>query len=145
MKHVLPTGEVIESYPNDLPYPSKLMLGWRGNRPLHVVAADNLESGETIVITVYEPDPQELGSWICMEEASMKCVICKNGQTKPGRATVTLERQETTLVVKNVPAEVCTNCGEEYVDEKAASRLLKTAEDIAQRGVQVDVRSYEAA
>ncbi len=75
----------------------------------------------------------------------MKCVICKNGQTKPGRATVTLERQETTLVVKNVPAEVCTNCGEEYVDEKAASRLLKTAEDIAQRGVQVDVRSYEAA
>lgn len=75
----------------------------------------------------------------------MKCVICKNGQTKPGRATVTLERQETTLVVKNVPAEVCTNCGEEYVDEKAASRLLKTAEDVAQRGVQVDVRSYEAA
>lgn len=75
----------------------------------------------------------------------MKCVICKNGQTKPGRATVTLERQETTLVVKNVPAEVCTNCGEKYVDEKAASRLLKTAEDVAQRGVQVDVRSYEAA
>lgn len=75
----------------------------------------------------------------------MKCVICKNGQTKPGRATVTLERQETTLVVKNVPAEVCTNCGEEYVDDKAASQLLKTAEEVAQRGVQVDVRSYEAA
>jgi YgiT-type zinc finger domain-containing protein len=75
----------------------------------------------------------------------MRCVICKNGQTKPGRATVTLERQDTTLVVKNVPAEVCSNCGEEYVDEKAASRLLKTAEDVAQRGVQVDVRSYEAA
>lgn len=75
----------------------------------------------------------------------MKCVICKTGQTKPGKATVTLERQETTLVVKNVPAEVCTNCGEEYVDDKAASRLLKTAEEVAQRGVQVDVRSYEAA
>ncbi|MDH4084759.1 MAG: type II toxin-antitoxin system MqsA family antitoxin [Nitrospira sp.] len=75
----------------------------------------------------------------------MKCVICKTGQTKPGKATVTLERQETTLVIKNVPAEVCTNCGEEYVDDKAASRLLKTAEDVAQRGVLVDVRSYEAA
>ncbi|MDF0673363.1 MAG: type II toxin-antitoxin system MqsA family antitoxin [Nitrospira sp.] len=75
----------------------------------------------------------------------MKCVICKTGQTKPGKATVTLERQETTLVVKNVPAEVCTNCGEEYVDDKAASQLLKTAEEVAQRGVQVDVRSYEAA
>lgn len=75
----------------------------------------------------------------------MKCVICKNGQTKPGRATVTLERQEMTLVVKNVPAEVCTNCGEEYVDDKAAAQLLKTAEEVSQRGVQVDVRSYEAA
>ncbi len=75
----------------------------------------------------------------------MRCVICKTGHTKPGKATVTLERQETTLVVKNVPAEVCTNCGEEYVDEKAASQLLKTAEEVAQRGVQVDVRSYEAA
>ncbi|MDF0665841.1 MAG: type II toxin-antitoxin system MqsA family antitoxin [Nitrospira sp. LK70] len=75
----------------------------------------------------------------------MRCVICKNGHTKPGKATVTLERQETTLVVKNVPAEVCTNCGEEYVDSKAASQLLKTAEEVAQRGVQVDVRSYEAA
>ena len=59
VKHVLATGEVIESYPNDLPYPSKLLLGWRGNRPLHVVAADNVESGEPIIITVYEPDPQE--------------------------------------------------------------------------------------
>lgn len=75
----------------------------------------------------------------------MRCVICKTGQTKLGKATVTLERQETTLVVKNVPAEVCTNCGEEYVDEKAASQLLKTAEEVAQRGVQVDIRSYEAA
>lgn len=30
----------------------------------------------------------------------MKCVICKTGQTKPGKAPVTLERQETTLVVQ---------------------------------------------
>jgi len=32
------------------------MLGWRGERPLHIVAADTPES-KTIVITVYEPDP----------------------------------------------------------------------------------------
>ncbi len=75
----------------------------------------------------------------------MRCIICKTGQTKPGKATVTLERHETTLVVKNVPAEVCTNCGEEYVDNKTAAQLLKTAEEVAQRGVQVDIRSYKAA
>ena len=53
---VLGAGEVIEDYPNDTPYPSRLMLGWIGSRPLHVVAASNLAQNEEIVITVYEPD-----------------------------------------------------------------------------------------
>ncbi len=53
------TGETIEDYPTDLPYPSRLVLGWRGPRPIHVVVADNINDGENIVITVYEPDPEE--------------------------------------------------------------------------------------
>ena len=75
----------------------------------------------------------------------MICVICKNGETQLGKATVTLEREDTTLVIKGVPAQVCVNCGEEYVDEETASRLLKTAEEAARAGVQVDVRQYAAA
>lgn len=75
----------------------------------------------------------------------MKCVICKKGETAPGKATVTLEHGGTTLVVKGVPAEVCKNCGEEYVDEGVTANLLKAAEEAAQTGVQVDVRRYEAA
>jgi hypothetical protein len=49
---------VIREYADDRPYPSWLMLGYIGTRPLHVVAADNDDDQETIVITVYEPDPQ---------------------------------------------------------------------------------------
>jgi len=59
VRHVLKTGEVIESYPDDTPYPSHLVLGWRGPRPIHVVAADDTRSNETIVITVYEPEPDQ--------------------------------------------------------------------------------------
>ncbi len=55
--HVLKTGEVIEDDPNDTPYPSRLVLGWRGSQPIHVVAADNDKDRETIVITTYVPDP----------------------------------------------------------------------------------------
>ena len=55
--HVLGTGEVIESYPDDEPYPSRLVLGWIRQRPLHIVAAYHAAEDETIVITVYEPDP----------------------------------------------------------------------------------------
>jgi hypothetical protein len=57
--YVLASGEVIEDYPDDTPYPSRLVLGWRGARPIHVVVADNAETKETIVITAYEPDPAQ--------------------------------------------------------------------------------------
>ena len=54
---VLTTGETIETYPDDTPYPSRLLLGGSASRPLHVVAAENAEAHETIIVTVYEPDP----------------------------------------------------------------------------------------
>ena len=57
VRRVLETGKTIESYPDDEPYPSRLVLGWSGARPLHVVVADNRDQDETVVITVYEPDP----------------------------------------------------------------------------------------
>lgn len=59
VQSVLEAGEVIESYPDDTPYPSHLLLGWVGTRPLHVVAAENSQNEETIVITVYEPNREE--------------------------------------------------------------------------------------
>ncbi len=57
VRTIVETGETIERYPDDVPYPSRLVLGWRGSRPLHVVVAEILELMESIVITVYEPDP----------------------------------------------------------------------------------------
>ena len=75
----------------------------------------------------------------------MTCVICKQAEVRPGTATVTLERNGMTLVVKHVAARVCPNCGEEYVNEEAAAHLMETAEQAARAGVQVDVREYAAA
>ena len=45
----------------------------------------------------------------------MKCPICKHGETTAGTSSVTLQRGGLTLVVKDVPAQVCDNCGEAYV------------------------------
>ena len=68
----------------------------------------------------------------------MTCVVCRKGRTKPGTATVTLERNDLTLVIKHVPAQVCDICGEEYVDEAISAALLRTAEAAA-RGVTFEV------
>ena len=75
----------------------------------------------------------------------MMCTICKIGETRPGKATVTLTRDQMTLVVKGVPALICANCGEEYVAEATSAKLLTLAEDAAKAGVEVDVREYVAA
>ena len=59
VRHVIRTGETIEDYPADQPYPSRLILGRRNRRPLHVVAAYNNDDDQIIIITVYEPDPAQ--------------------------------------------------------------------------------------
>lgn len=59
IRRVIEHGDVIESHPDDEPYPSRLILGWDERRPLHVVAADRTEAPETIVISVYEPNRME--------------------------------------------------------------------------------------
>ncbi|HOE12647.1 MAG TPA: type II toxin-antitoxin system MqsA family antitoxin [bacterium] len=75
----------------------------------------------------------------------MKCVLCKHGETSPGVTTVTLERGQTTLVVHSVPAEVCEECGEQYVCEGIASKLLRSAEEAVRNGVRVEIREWSAS
>lgn len=57
VREVVENGEVIQRRPDDLPCPGRLILGRAGERPLHVVVADDLPGGAAIVATVYEPDP----------------------------------------------------------------------------------------
>jgi YgiT-type zinc finger domain-containing protein len=75
----------------------------------------------------------------------MRCLICRKGSTKPGTTTVTLERSGLIMVIKGVPAQVCKNCGEAYVDQKVALELLASAEKAAKAGVEVEIREYVTA
>ncbi|MBI1869798.1 MAG: DUF4258 domain-containing protein [Chlamydiae bacterium] len=59
VRYVLEMGAVIEDYPSDSPFPSQLILGWCSGRPLHVVAAYDMEEKKAMVITVYEPHPSK--------------------------------------------------------------------------------------
>ena len=55
----LQTGETIEDYSSEMPEPSRLILGFQGKRPFHVVTSENPETNETTIITVYIPDPNK--------------------------------------------------------------------------------------
>lgn len=58
IKSVIENGDVINEYPDDTPYSSRLILGYDGLRPVHVVSAYNPADDTEYVITVYEPDPE---------------------------------------------------------------------------------------
>ena len=72
----------------------------------------------------------------------MKCSLCKNGDMMPGKVTLTLERDTTTLVIKNVPAKVCNQCGDESFSENVTNHVLEMMNDAVRRGVQVEVLSF---
>jgi YgiT-type zinc finger domain-containing protein len=65
----------------------------------------------------------------------MICLICRQAETVGGLTSVTFERDEMRLVINKVPARICPSCGEAYVEEDVAVRLLREAENISKTGV----------
>lgn len=74
----------------------------------------------------------------------MRCVICKHGETKPGCTTVFLQRGETVVIIKEVPAEICDNCREYYLDENTTDRGLLMAEAAVEKNVEVEILRFAA-
>ena len=74
----------------------------------------------------------------------MECVICRHGETLPGLVMVPLQRGETMVIVKQVPAEICENCGEYYLSEAVTGQLLAMAEGALQPGAEVAVLQFAA-
>ncbi len=56
--HILCNGEIIESYPDDRPFPSALLFGIFGNKALHAVVAYNPAEKKVFIISAYHPDAE---------------------------------------------------------------------------------------
>jgi YgiT-type zinc finger domain-containing protein len=72
----------------------------------------------------------------------MKCHICRHDGTATGLAIVTLQRGRSTVVIKDVPACVCENCGEEHVDALTSDTLIHIAAHAADTGAEFQTRRY---
>ena len=58
IEEAIKTGTIIEEYPHDPRGASCLILGLVAHRPLHVLCG-RLDAAEVLIITAYEPDPEE--------------------------------------------------------------------------------------
>ena len=72
----------------------------------------------------------------------MICLICRQAKIFEGLTSVKFERGEMRLVVKYVPAWICPNCGEAYVEEEVAAQLLRDAENVSKAGMLDSVIEY---
>ncbi|MCI5113426.1 MAG: type II toxin-antitoxin system MqsA family antitoxin [Candidatus Electrothrix sp. AU1_5] len=74
----------------------------------------------------------------------MKCAICIGGKTAKGFRTVLLEKDETTLIFKQVPSEICENCGEEYISSEVNRSLLRHAREELNRNVSLEMLTFSS-
>jgi len=59
----------------------------------------------------------------------MKCLACKHDRFKKGTTVLPIERGNAILLITDIPARVCENCGETYLDEEIAQDVQDLANE----------------
>lgn len=72
------------------------------------------------------------------------CAIC-GGEMMPERVLFAVELGAGVLVVRNVPALVCTRCGEQWFADDITQKLEQLAADARARGAELEVITLDAA
>jgi len=74
----------------------------------------------------------------------MKCTVCKNGIMEYGKVSVTLQRDNTIVIIKDVPADVCGNCGEYTLSKEVTKKVIAQADEAAASNAEVEILLYAA-
>ena len=74
-----------------------------------------------------------------MKEASRDvCPLC-GGDKRPGTTTFTAELGFGVVVVRDVPASVCSQCGADWIGDDVSGRLESIVEEAKEKRLQVEV------
>ncbi len=66
------------------------------------------------------------------------CPICK-GTRRPGTTTFTADLGFGVVVIRNVPASVCSQCGADWIEDPVAQRIEHLVEEARSKRSQVEV------
>lgn len=75
----------------------------------------------------------------------MKCLDCKHGIPAKGKVTVSFDKDNSIVIVKDVPAMVCPICSAYYLDEDITEKILQTANSAIKNGAEIEVVRLKAA
>jgi YgiT-type zinc finger domain-containing protein len=68
------------------------------------------------------------------------CPLC-GGERKPGTTTFTVDLGFGVVVVRNVPATVCSLCGADWIPDDVAGRIEALVDEVRKKRLQVEVMS----
>lgn len=71
----------------------------------------------------------------------MRCVRCK-GILRPSTANHIVEWEDKIIIIKNVPAMVCDQCGESYIDDQHARKLEELVDSARLQGMEIVIMNY---
>jgi YgiT-type zinc finger domain-containing protein len=74
----------------------------------------------------------------------MTCPICKHGEIAPGHTTIAIQRGESTIIHKSVPAGICDNCEEYNLSEEVALKVYAMADAAVRSGAKVEILRFAA-
>jgi len=72
----------------------------------------------------------------------MTCTVCR-GEVTRTTTSFPVELEGGFLIVKNVPADVCGQCGEVFIPDDVAEALEKTVEAARRSKAEIEIVSYE--
>lgn len=71
----------------------------------------------------------------------MDCIVCK-GELNKKEINHIVDIEGHIIIIKNVPAEVCKQCGESFFENQVALRLEQIVEEIRSNKAEITIINY---
>ena len=72
----------------------------------------------------------------------MNCFMCK-GNLEEKKVNYVVDLEDTIIIIKGVPAKVCAQCGEQYIDDETAENIEKIVTQLKQLAAEVTIVNYK--
>ena len=72
----------------------------------------------------------------------MSCFVCK-GNLENKKVNYVVDLENTIIIIKEVPARVCNQCGEQYFDDETAENIEKIVKQLKKLAAEVTIVNYK--
>jgi len=75
----------------------------------------------------------------------MTCSICNNGECKSGITEELFNKKGKFIILKNLPAMICENCGAKFFSEQTSTLILQNLKEAEKSNAELEIISAKVA